>query len=237
MAGKGGAIIKRYTTLFFDADDTLLDFQQAEALALQKMFARYRIPFDKEMDEQYQQINRGLWRAFEQGQISRDQVTDTRFQTLFGQLGISLDGKAFNQEYLKALGEESCLLEGAYELCRDLSRTHSLYCMTNGVAGTQRSRLKGSGLERFFKDIFVSEELGFQKPMKEYFLAAFQHIGEVSVENSLMIGDSLTSDIQGGCNIGMDTCWYNPKGKENPGAVSPTYEINSFQQLRQLLGE
>ena len=165
--------MKRYTILFFDADDTLLDFRQAEALALGKMFARYKIPFHQEVNQLYQQINSRLWRDFEQGLIGREQIIDTRFQQLFDQMGVELDGKAFNQEYLQALGQESCLLEGAYALCRELKDTHTLYCVTNGIAGTQRSRLKGSGLEEFFQGIFVSEEIGFPKPMKEFFQEVF----------------------------------------------------------------
>lgn len=227
--------MKRYTILFFDADDTLLDFRQAEALALGKMFARYKIPFHREVNQLYQQINSRLWRDFEQGLIGREQIIDTRFQQLFDQMDVELDGKAFNQEYLQALGQESCLLEGAYALCRELKDTHTLYCVTNGIAGTQRSRLKGSGLEEFFQGIFVSEEIGFPKPMKEFFQEVFRRIGEVPLTQCLMIGDSLTSDMQGGFNAGMDTCWFNPEGKSNPGRVVPTYEVQSYAQLRQLL--
>ncbi|MBR5485872.1 MAG: YjjG family noncanonical pyrimidine nucleotidase [Oscillospiraceae bacterium] len=227
--------MKKYTTLLFDADDTLLDFKKAEQQALKKAFKLHDIEFNDGVNSLYQKINGKLWQDFEKGLISKEGVTQTRFCLLFNELGIEKDGIEFNKQYLSLLGGEGCIIEGADDICRRLSEKYDLYCVTNGVAATQKSRIALSGLEGFFKSIFVSEEMGWQKPRKEFFDEVFRRIPNAAPEECLIIGDSLTSDIKGGFNAGIDTCWYNPQNKPLTGDVNPLYTIHDLNELFEIL--
>lgn len=223
----------RYDTILFDADDTLLDFKQAEAVALKKVFSAYGYAFDDRVNDKYQAINQGLWKDLENGLITKDIITETRFATLFSQLGIEGDGIAFNRSYIKELAEGGYILEGARELCEELSKSARLYLVTNGISKTQRRRIAKAGVGRYFTDIFISEEVGFQKPQKGFFDYVFAKIHRFNPERTIIVGDSLTSDITGGKNAGIDTCWYNPEGKDCGGLI-PTYEIERLELIHDI---
>ncbi len=222
--------MKPYEFLLFDADGTLLDFDRSEYTAMEKLFARHGYPFSREVLEQYRAINSQLWRDYEQDKILKPVIHMTRFETLFRQLGLAGDGQAFNREYLDALSRECFLIDGAEEVCRALAPRFQLYVVTNGVSHVQRRRMEESGLGRWFRRLFISEELGVQKPRREFFEKAAAEIPGFSRERALIIGDSPTSDIAGGQAFGIDTCWFNPSGREAPG-LSPTMEITSLRQL------
>lgn len=224
-----------YQTLLFDADDTLLDFHKTEAAALASAFAASCIPLTPEVKSLYNQINQDLWKRFERGEIDRNTVVYTRFQKLFDALGIRADGRAFEDNYQARLGEGAFLIDGAFDLYSRLSQTYDLYIVTNGVSKTQRSRLSASGLLPYTKGVFISEDAGCQKPMKEYFDYVFSRIPGIDVSRTLIVGDSLTSDIRGGNNAGIDTCWYNPKGLPNSAGCTVTYEIRQLSELYQYL--
>lgn len=227
--------MKKYQTLLFDVDDTLLDFGSAEKEALRLLFKEQNITLTTEMEECYKLINQGLWRAFEEGKMERDQVLNTRHALLFQEYGHEVDGVLLEQKYRSYLEEGYQLVQGAFELAFDLQHQYDLYIVTNGVSQTQQKRLQASRLYPLFKDIFVSEESGFQKPMKEYFDYAFARIPNFSVDEALIIGDSLTADIQGGQLAGLDTCWFNPTMKLNNTNIVPTYEIQKLDELYGIL--
>ncbi|KAF1679077.1 YjjG family noncanonical pyrimidine nucleotidase [Bacillus mexicanus] len=224
-----------YRTLLFDIDDTILDFKAAEALALRLLFEDQNIPLTADMKEQYNIINQGLWRAFEEGKITRDEVVNTRFSALFKENGYEADGALLEQKYRSFLEEGHELMDGAFELISTLHHQFDLYIVTNGVSKTQYKRLRDSGLFSFFKDMFVSEDTGFQKPMKEYFDYVFARIPRFSAEHTLIIGDSLTADMKGGQLAGLDTCWVNPDMKPNAPEITPTYEIRKLKELCRIL--
>ncbi|KJJ40186.1 HAD family hydrolase, partial [Bacillus subtilis] len=157
--------MKQYRTLLFDVDDTILDFKVAEALALRLLFEDQNIPLTEEMKTQYKTINQGLWRAFEEGKITRDEVVNTRFSALFKEYGYEADGALLEQKYRSFLEKGHQLMDGAFDLISNLQLQFDLYIVTNGVSKTQYKRLRDSGLFPFFKDIFVSEDTGCQKPM------------------------------------------------------------------------
>lgn len=226
---------KNYDTLLLDADDTLLDFRKTEKAALENTFDEYGLKLTDEIRNIYKTINHELWSAFERGEITKETITSTRFQRVFDTVGYHVDGRTFHLDYQQALGRGCYLIDGARELCEELAKNYRLYCVTNGVAATQYSRLSGSGLDNFFSDIFVSEEIGHQKPSTHYFSAVFKSIPEFKASHALIIGDSLTSDIQGGKNTGIDTCWYNPSGKPAEPALKADYEIRKLNELFPIL--
>jgi len=227
--------VKHYQTLLFDLDDTLLDFGQAENQALEKLFMELAIPLTKDMRETYKMFNTGLWRAHEEGKIGREELVNTRFAIFFEHYGKKVDGAEYERKYRSYLNDGHQLIEGAMELIQTLRDKFELYIVTNGVVATQEKRLKDSGLSPYFHHVFVSEEVGYQKPKLEFFDHVFQKLSHVDKAKTLIIGDSLTSDIQGGVNAGIDTCWYNPHAKKNNIDVQPTYEIRKLEELGRIL--
>lgn len=227
--------MKKYQTLLFDVDDTLLDFGAAEKEALYLLFKDQKITLTDEIEERYKEINQGLWSAFEKGEINCDELVNTRFALLFKEYGKEVDGALLERNYRTHLEEGHQLIEGALELITSLQDRYNLYIVTNGVSTTQDKRLRASGLHTLFKDIFVSEDTGFQKPMKEYFDYVFARIPNILAEDTLIIGDSLSSDIKGGHLAGIDTCWFNAHMKPNNTEIMPTYQIQKLEELYQIL--
>ncbi|WP_409270052.1 YjjG family noncanonical pyrimidine nucleotidase [Neobacillus sp. SCS-31] len=228
--------MKKYKTLLFDVDDTLLDFAAAEKIALKMLLEGQKIVVTPEIEALYKKVNSGLWTAFEEGKLRRDEVVNTRFAHFFREIGREVDGAELEVSYRAYLDKGHDLLDGAFELITDLQGRFDLYIVTNGVSRTQYRRLQDSGLLPLFKRIFVSEDTGYQKPMKEFFDFVFSRIPEISIEETMIIGDSLSSDIKGGNQAGIDTCWFNPLMKANRTGIAPTYEIHSLAELYRILG-
>ncbi|AIK33464.1 YjjG family noncanonical pyrimidine nucleotidase [Bacillus anthracis] len=227
--------MKKYKTLLFDVDDTLLDFQKAERIALRMLFEEKGIPLTSEIEAQYKKVNKGLWDDFEEGKINCDEVVNTRFSVLFKEYGQEVDGILFENNYRNYLEEGNQLIQGAFEFINQIESEYDLYIVTNGVSKTQYKRLRNAGLHSMFKDIFVSEDTGYQKPMKEYFDYVFERIPNFAPEEGLIIGDSLSTDMRGGYVAGIDTCWFNPEKKLNDSKIVPTYEVQNFEELYVLL--
>lgn len=221
----------KYKFLLFDADGTLLDFHKSEQMALLHTFEKHKIPFNEHVKEVYEIINHDLWKRFEKGEIDKHTVLYTRFVKLFEELDIQEDGIAFEDKYQKALGEGAYLLDDAYAVIKELAQEFQLYIVTNGVSATQYSRLEETGLRKFVKDVFVSEDVGYQKPQIAYFDYVFQHIPRFDKSQALIIGDSLTSDIKGGIHAGIDTCWYHTTNEKAPKEYDITYEIHDLKEL------
>ncbi|MBD8076123.1 YjjG family noncanonical pyrimidine nucleotidase [Bacillus thuringiensis] len=227
--------MKKYKTLLFDVDDTLLDFQKAEKVALRVLFEEKGIPLTDEIEARYKKINKGLWDAFEKGELSSNEVVNTRFSLLFKEYGEEVDGILLENNYRNYLEEGNQLMQGAFEFINQIQGEYELYIVTNGVSKTQDKRLRNAGLHSLFKDVFVSEDTGFQKPMKEYFDYVFERIPNFAPEEGLIIGDSLSADMKGGYVAGIDTCWFNPERKLNDSGIIPTYEVHNFEELEALL--
>ncbi len=227
--------MKKYKTLLFDVDDTLLDFQKAEKSALRMLFEEKGMSLTSEIEAQYKKINKSLWTAFEEGEINRDEVVNTRFSILFKEYGEEVDGILFENNYRSYLEEGNQLMEGALQFINQIQSEYDLYIVTNGISKTQDKRLRNAGLHVLFQDIFVSEDTGYQKPMKEYFDYVFERIPNFVPEEGLIIGDSLSADMKGGYVAGIDTCWFNPEKKFNNSGIVPTYEVQNFEELYALL--
>ena len=227
--------MKEYKTLLLDADGTLFDFDACEREALRLAFQKYGYPLDDEIRMQYEKINKALWKRYELGEVDRNTVIYTRFGELFRQIGIEDDGIIFEDDYQELLGMQHFFIEEAPELLEYLHGKYDLYIVTNGVTATQYRRLRESGVDRYMRKIFVSEETGYQKPRKEYFDYCFQRIDNLDLSKTLIIGDSLSSDILGGNNAGIDTCWYNPDALTNHSEARVDYEIRNLKELIDIL--
>jgi 2-haloacid dehalogenase len=225
----------RYRWLLLDADGTLFDYDKAEATALKRAFEQAGHQFQSEYIEVYRGINGQIWLDFEQGKISQDRLKIRRFEQLFGAVGITSDVQVFSDRYLKYLGECSYLIEGAKEVVETLHSKLGMVIITNGLAAVQRSRFARSAISRQFTDIVISEEVGASKPDTKIFDEAFRKMGNPAKEEVMIVGDSLTSDMQGGSDYGIDTCWYNPQGQDSPQDVSIQYEIRSLRGLISLV--
>lgn len=225
----------RYDILLFDLDDTLFDFQMAEKHALDKVFAAYHLLQDAELYRTtYKEISRGIWRELEEGTITLSELRVERFKRLFNAHAVMADAEAFSHDYLRFLGEGVFLTEGAEELCKSLSHLR-LGIITNGFKEVQIPRVTHSPLCQTFEQIIISEETGYQKPQKEIFDYVFSKMNITDKSKVLMIGDSLTSDVQGGNRYGIDTCWFNPGKKNNTTGIEPTYEIEKLTDLLKIV--
>ncbi|BBN98850.1 YjjG family noncanonical pyrimidine nucleotidase [Sporolactobacillus terrae] len=220
-----------YKFLLFDVDDTLLDFGETEKLALRLLFKKQNIQLTSEIENYYRKMNKKMWRNFEKGDITRDELLFTRFSKLFKAFGKTVDGIAMEKNYRHFLGEAHPLVPGARRALEKLKRHFDLYVVTNGVADTQRKRLADAALTPFFRAIFVSEDTGYHKPDQRFFEYVARHIPNFTSEHALIIGDSPISDMYGGNRAGMDTCWFNPNHLNNPLDLKPTYEIDDLKQL------
>lgn len=227
----------KYTTLFFDADETILDFERTERNALEKTFSKYGLLYNEEIRKRYLEINDALWASFERGEITKETILYNRFRKLFKELSWDDVKKEFEEDFQKLLSAHGYTIDGAVELCKELSKQFDIYILTNGVAKVQHSRFQDSGLLPYVKDIFVSEEIGFQKPSEKYFEEVMKRVPEQDKSKILMIGDSLNSDILGGNRAGIKACWYNPKRKENNTLAKPDFEVSDYEELRNVIYE
>ncbi len=223
--------------VLIDLDDTILDFHKAEQVGIRNTLRHFGVEPTDETIELYLQINRAHWQRLERGEITRKQVNEGRFEVLFQQLGHQVDGAVCAGYYLSQLGLTHDYLPGAEEAVRRLSKKYRLFIASNGNVSVQIPRMAHSGLNELVEQAFISEELGQNKPSKAYFDICFSRIPGFDPNKAIMVGDSLTSDIQGGINAGIPTCWFNPAGKINTTAIHPDYEIASLAQLETLLEE
>lgn len=222
-------------TVFLDLDDTILDFHRAEAAALSRTFREMGIPADQAVLDRYHEINKRHWEMLEEGLITRQQVKTRRFEQLFAELGMKCDGDRVWRLYEGNLSIGHYFIPGAEELLETLWRKYDLYLASNGTASVQRSRLASAGIEKYFKGKFISEEIGANKPSPAYFKHCFAAIPGFSLETAVIVGDSLTSDIRGGRNVGLRTVWFNPEGKPARADIPADYEFRALSELPALL--
>lgn len=221
----------KYDFLLLDADETLFDFPRAEREALCDALRAMGILPNEEMITKYSEINDRHWKMLERGEISKSELRVARFAAFCAYYGFDVDVSCLATAYTDALSTKAYLLPHALEVCRALATKCKLYIITNGIASVQRGRLEPSPLREFIQELFISEELGAEKPHAAYFDAVAAKIPHFDRQKALVVGDSLSSDMRGGVNAGIDTCWFNPKGKPAPEALSITYTISTLKEL------
>ncbi len=226
--------MRKYDALFIDVDNTLLDFYASEDFAIRKVFSENNIRNDDYAVSLYSKINQKYWQMFERGEMSKEKILVERFRETFRELGADADPIKVSKEYFLGLSNCHFLMPDAIEILSYLKeKGYAVYLTTNGVSLTQYKRIEESGIKRFADAVFVSEDAGHQKPEKEYFDYVFANIPKTSPERTLVIGDSMTSDIKGGKNAGLDTCWFDAFGEERK--LDTTYTVHSLLELKNIL--
>ena len=221
-----------YDHILFDADNTLLDFDKAQIISFKSVIANFGLCFSEKIYKEYELINHNLWHRYEQGIISKEYVQATRFSDFFNNLGMSVDGKYANSIYQRELSKQSWLLPHSVEICKELFPYTTLSIVTNGVGDTQAKRISNSEIYKYISFLVISDIIGYAKPSMEFFSEAFKIIGCKDTNRILIVGDSIASDIQGGINSGIDTCWYNPTGIEPPPNLRINYIISDLYDLK-----
>ena len=221
----------RYGTVLFDADNTLLDFLRSEREALSDTLRKMGIAPNEELIATYSRINDANWKRLERGEITKSELRTARFAEFCAHFGFALDAVEMADNYLNALCTKRFLMDGALQVCEALAKSCRLYIVTNGIAAVQHGRFDSSPLARFFDATFISDELGVEKPAKAFFDAVAARIPDFDPADTLVVGDSLTSDIAGGINAGLDTCWFNPKGKVAPADMPITYTVEKLEDV------
>jgi 2-haloacid dehalogenase len=221
--------------LFLDLDDTILDFKKAEAVAVRKAIREAGVEPTDAVCARYSQINKLHWEMLERGELTREEVLVNRFGMLFEELGYAVDKTAVARNYERLLGIGHWYLPGAEETVKQkLFGKYRLFLASNGTASVQHGRMTSADLYPYFEQAFVSQEIGHNKPSKEYFDACFAAIPGFDREKAMIVGDSLSSDIKGGINAGIKTVWVNPDHKPY-GDIKPDFEIEALHQLPALL--
>ena len=221
--------------LFIDLDDTILDFHKAEHIALKKTLESFGIEPTETVCSRYSQINKIHWERLERKELTRQEVLVGRFAVLFEELNVAADASECARRYAENLSVGHYFLPGAQEAVERLSRKYKLYLASNGTARVQAGRLASANISRFFQDVFISQDMGADKPALEYFVRCFARIRGFDPARAMIVGDSLSSDILGGRNAGIATCWVNPDHKPGKPDIRPDYEIERLSQLETLL--
>ncbi len=226
-----------YKVILWDVDGTLLDFGLAEKSALRSCFEKFKLgKCTDDMVAIYSQINKGYWERIERGEISKQEALISRFRDFFESQQIEMNEiKAFNREYLYRLSDTIVYCDNSKGVVRSLKGKVKQYIISNGTVIAQTRKLKSSGFDELVDGIFLSEQIGYEKPSKEFFEPVMKEIGDIPKSDVLVIGDSLTSDIRGGNNAGFRTCWYNPKGRNCDQDVTINHEIHELKELYRIL--
>lgn len=225
----------QYNCLLFDLDGTLLDFDAAQNDALKQTFEHFGIPVNEDTLARYERINTALWRSFENHEIKKEKLYTVRFDMLLSQLEMQGEPKVINEYYFENLEKKGYIYPGVIDMLQALEDGASMAIVTNGAQKVAEGRLKESGIAPYIDEVICSEAIGVAKPAKKFFTHTMNTLGVTSKEKTLVIGDSLTADIAGGEAFGLHTCWYNPKGVPNETGAKPTYTVENYDEILQIV--
>ena len=227
----------KYNCIMMDIDNTLLDFDAAERKALLETLQQFSLPCDEAAISRYHEINSSLWGELNKGKIRRDKLVVERFDRFVKEIGAAAKATELNRAYTEHLATHADVIPGAEEALQELAEVATMIAVSNGTESVERGRLKLSGFEKYFDDIFISEAVGVSKPNPKIFQMAMRKLGIEHSDKVLVVGDSLSADIQGGVNAGLDTCWVNMNGLENESGLTPTYEVKALRELYPIVME
>ena len=227
----------KYNCIMMDIDNTLLDFDAAERKALLETLQQFSLPCDEAAISRYHEINSSLWGELNKGKIRRDKLVVERFDRFVKEIGAAAKATELNRAYTEHLATHADVIPGAEEALQELAEVATMIAVSNGTESVERGRLKLSGFEKYFDDIFISEAVGVSKPNPKIFQIAMRKLGIEHSDKVLVVGDSLSADIQGGVNAGLDTCWVNMNGLENESGLTPTYEVKALSELYPIVME
>lgn len=224
-----------YKWLLFDLDGTLFDYDAAEKSAFERVFSDHGIPCRDHYLGIYREVNHKIWSDFEKGLITQEEIKTERFRILSGELNLDFDSLSFSRKYLQFLSEGTQLIEGAEQILAQAAEKYHCVLVTNGLKEVQRPRISASALKMYFREVIISEEIGYAKPDPRFFDTTFERIGHPRKREVLIIGDSLTSDMLGGHRYDIGTCWYNPGASPAQPEIRIDYEIQSLMELMEIL--
>ena len=223
------------TTIFIDIDNTLLDFDLCAADSIRSGFADWKIPYTDFIFDTFREINESLWKRIEKGTLTREELLKTRWQIIFDKLGIKKSGIEFEQVFIRYLTQSHSQVEGAAELVKYLSRKYMICATSNAPHEQQLIRLEKAGMLQYITHVFTSEQIGYSKPGKEFFDACFAQLKNTNKDEVLLIGDSITADIDGGVSYGLKTCWFNHDKVAVPPDLKADHVFNSLEEIKNLL--
>ena len=221
--------------ILFDLDDTILDFHKSEKAALTNTMSQLGVTVTEQNISLYSEINDSMWKKLERGELTRAQVLLNRFEEFFNAIDVDCKPTEAKKLYERSLSKQCFFMNGAPEILEQLYKSYDLYIISNGTAHVQDGRIAAAGIAKYFKDIFISDKIGVNKPSREFFEFCEKHIPDFDKKRALIVGDSPSSDILGGINSGISTCRFNPKMTPNPENIQPDYEIESLSQLPDVL--
>lgn len=229
--------MNHFKTILWDIDGTLINFHAAEDVCIRNGLRGYDVEITDEQMNEYKKINRSYWERLERKEVTKPEVYLNRFRDFFAYMGVNhIKPAVFNDYYQNALAEVVVMEENAMEVVTYLSKTHRQYAVTNGSLVAQEGKLARSGLDKIFLDVFISEQVGAEKPDPVFFNVVASRIPDFKREETIIIGDSLTSDMLGGNNAGITTCWYNPSHTQNHTDAKVDVEICKLTDIYKVLG-
>ncbi len=221
--------------ILIDLDNTLIDFNECARHSIINCFNELGFTYTDKVFETFITENVKIWKRLENGEITKPQLRADRWNIILGKLGIHFDGTIVEEMFENGVAKGAYAVEGAYELLDYLKDKYKLYIVSNGFRFVQESRLKIGNFEKYFDDVFVSEDIGIPKPAKEFFNYCFEKLGNPDKNDIIIIGDSLTADIIGGINYGIETIWFNKNSEPLPDNVKPTYTVDSLKAIKDIL--
>lgn len=227
--------MKKIKAILYDVDGTLLDFETQEEVALSYCFKKYNLgELSEEKLELYKRINLGYWEMFENNLITKEKLVVKRFEDYLEALGVKLNAEEVNDTYFSKLGDTIVFKDNSYELVKSLKGKIKQYVVTNGAIRVQKTKLAKSGFDKLMDDVFISDEVGYQKPRKEFFDAIKNRLGDIANDEILIVGDSLTSDMKLADNCNLISCFYNPKKKDYKVDFKIDYEISDLNEVKKI---
>lgn len=221
--------------ILIDLDNTLIDFNECARHSIINAFSELGFTYTDKVFETFITENVKIWKRLEKGEITKPQLRADRWNIILKKLGIDFDGTVLEEMFENGVAKGAYAVDGAYELLDYLKDKYKLYIVSNGFRFVQESRLKIGNFEKYFCDVFVSEDIGIPKPAKEFFDYCFEKLGNPDKNDTILIGDSLSADIIGGINYGIDTIWFNKNNEPLPNNIEPTYTVNTLKEIQKIL--